>query len=128
VKFGTGTVTKGGLAPLPWINCRPSGLQFSFGFAIFSSGNPNPVDERSGIRNSHIEDLDGYGECQPIVQDILPEDIIDGTWERTIELMASRRGNDKDGRMYTIIITATDNMGNSTTKEIEIIVPHDRGN
>jgi hypothetical protein len=33
------------LAPLPWINCRPSGLQFSFGFAIFSSGNPNPKED-----------------------------------------------------------------------------------
>ena len=71
--------------------------------------------------------IDEYGECEPEVQDILPEDIIDGNWERTIELMASRRGNDKDGRTYTIIVTATDNLGNAITKEIEVIVPHDQG-
>jgi hypothetical protein len=41
--------------------------------------------------------------------------------------MASRRGNDKDGRTYTIIITATDNLGNAITNEIEVIVPHDQG-
>jgi hypothetical protein len=40
--------------------------------------------------------------------------------------MASRKGNDKDGRKYTVIITATDNLGNTVTNEIEIIVPHDQ--
>jgi hypothetical protein len=85
------------------------------------------VDVGSGIQSIHIEVIDEYGECQPEVQDILPEDIIDGNWERTIELMASRRGNDKDGRTYTIIITATDNLGNAITNEIEVIVPHDQG-
>jgi hypothetical protein len=41
--------------------------------------------------------------------------------------MASRKGNDKDGRKYTIIVTATDNLGNDITKQIEVIVPHDQG-
>jgi hypothetical protein len=85
------------------------------------------MDMGSGIQNIHLEVIDEYGECEPVVQDILPEDIIDGNWERTIELMASRRGNDKDGRTYTIIVTATDTLGNVITKEIEIIVPHDQG-
>jgi len=86
------------------------------------------VDMGSGIQSIHIEVIDEYGECEPEVQDILPEEIIDGTWERTIELMASRRGKDKDGRTYTIIVTATDSLGNVIAKEIEIIVPHDQGN
>ena len=85
------------------------------------------VDMGSGVQSIHIEVIDEYGEYQPEVQDILPEDIIDGTWERTVELMASRRGNDKDGRTYTIIVTATDNLGNAITKEIEVIVPRDQG-
>jgi len=41
--------------------------------------------------------------------------------------MASKKGNDKDSRKYTIIVTATDNIGNAITKEIEVIVPHDQG-
>jgi sialidase-1 len=86
------------------------------------------IDPGSGIQYIHIEVVDEHGEYEPVVQDILPEDIIDGNWERTIELMASRRGNDKDGRTYTIIMTAMDNLGNAITKEIEVIVPHDQGN
>jgi hypothetical protein len=66
-------------------------------------------------------------ECEPVIQDILPGEIIDGNWERTVELMASKKGNDKDGRKYTIIVTAADNLGNAVTKEIEVIVPHDSG-
>jgi hypothetical protein len=84
-------------------------------------------DTGSGIQSIHIEVIDEYGECQPVIQDILPDEIVDGHWERTIELMASRKGNDKDGRKYTIIVTATDNLGNAMTKEIEVIVPHDQG-
>lgn len=83
-------------------------------------------DLGSGIQNIHIEVVDEYDECEPLVQDILPNEIIDGNWERTIELMASKKGNDKDGRKYTVIVTATDNLGNSATNEIEIIVPHDQ--
>jgi len=42
-------------------------------------------------------------------------------------LRASKKGSDKDGRKYTIIVTATDSLGNAITKEIEVIVPHDKG-
>jgi hypothetical protein len=84
------------------------------------------VDTGSGIQSIHIEVIDEYGECEPMVQDILMEEIVDGYWERMIELRASRRGNDKDGRKYTIIVTATDILGNMSVKEIEVIVPHDQ--
>jgi hypothetical protein len=85
-------------------------------------------DLGSGIQSIHIEVVDEYGEWEPAVQDILPSEIVDGNWERTVELMASRRGDDEDGRKYTIIVTATDNLGNAITTEIEVIVPHDQGN
>jgi hypothetical protein len=83
-------------------------------------------DQGSGIQSIHIEIVDEYNECEPIIQDILPSEIIDGNWERTIELMASRHGDDEDGRKYTIIVTATDNLGNAITKEIEVVVSHDQ--
>jgi len=85
-------------------------------------------DLGNGIQSIHIDVVDEYDECEPTVEDILPDEIIDGNWERTIELMASKKGNDKDGRKYTIIITATDTLGNAVTKEIEVIVSHDQGN
>jgi sialidase-1 len=85
------------------------------------------IDPGSGIQSIHIKVVDEYGECEPIIQDILPGEIVNGNWERTIQLMASRRGNDRDGRKYTIIVTAKDNLGNIATKEIDIIVPHDQG-
>jgi hypothetical protein len=40
--------------------------------------------------------------------------------------MALRHGNDKDGFVYTIIVTVSENSGNTMTKEIEVIVPHDQ--
>jgi hypothetical protein len=85
------------------------------------------VDQGSGIQRIHIDVIDEYGEFEPTVQDILPEEIIDGYWERTIQLLASRDGNDEDGRIYTIKITVSDNLGNITVREVEVIVPHDQG-
>jgi hypothetical protein len=85
------------------------------------------LDAGSGIRSIHIEVMDEYGTCQPVVTDIGTGEIVNGNWERTIQLEASRKGNDKDSRMYTIRVTATDNAGNVTTKEIIVIVPHDPG-
>jgi hypothetical protein len=84
-------------------------------------------DTGSGIKSIHIQVIDEYGTCQPAVPDIGPGDIINGNWIRTIQLEASRQGNDKDGRKYTIRVMATDNAGNTTVKEIVVIVPHDQG-
>jgi hypothetical protein len=84
-------------------------------------------DPGSGLRTIHIEVVDEYGTCQPTVTDIGLDEIVNGQWERTIQLDASRKGNDKDGRKYTIRVTATDNVGNKTVREIEVIVPHDQG-
>lgn len=47
-------------------------------------------DLGSGIQSIHIEVVDEYDECEPTVEDILPGEIIDGNWERTIEV--DRRG------------------------------------
>jgi hypothetical protein len=84
-------------------------------------------DTGSGIKSIHIQVIDEYGTWQPTVPDIGPREIINGNWIRTILLEASRKGNDKDGRKYTIRVTATDNAGNTTVKEIVVIVPHDQG-
>jgi len=43
-----------------------------------------------------------------------------------IPLMASRLGNDWDGRVYEIIVTVTDPSGLSATESVKVVVPHDR--
>jgi len=46
---------------------------------------------------------------------------------QTIELEAARKGNDKDGRIYTIKVLATDLAGNTSIATTQVIVPHDQG-
>jgi hypothetical protein len=45
----------------------------------------------------------------------------------SLNLQAARAGNNKDGRQYTVTITATDQSGNISTANVKIIVPHDQG-
>lgn len=45
---------------------------------------------------------------------------------QTIKLQASRRGNDRDGRKYTIKLSASDLAGNTSIATFEVIVPHSR--
>jgi hypothetical protein len=45
----------------------------------------------------------------------------------TITLVASRRGNDRDGRTYTITVTVTDPSADSASDTTTVTVLHDRG-
>jgi hypothetical protein len=51
----------------------------------------------------------------------------DGSYGFTIQLPASRLGTDKDGRVFTIRILATDGAGNVSTTATRVIVPHSQG-
>ena len=73
------------------------------------------VDDLSGIKTVVFEVIDEYNEIKPTINDF--GDII--------KLIAWRDGNDKDGRHYTIKVTAEDNAGNVAEKEISVIVPYD---
>jgi hypothetical protein len=50
----------------------------------------------------------------------------DGRYAFTIPLQASRRGDDPDGRQYTIIVSATDTAGNEESATTDVTVPHDQ--
>ena len=52
-------------------------------------------------------------------------DIDDDSGIITLRFRAESSGSG-DGRIYTIAITATDEAGNSSTSDVEIIVPHDK--
>ncbi len=47
-------------------------------------------------------------------------------WAEVLTVEASRRGNDRDGRLYRVTATLTDRAGNITTAAADIVVPHDR--
>jgi probable HAF family extracellular repeat protein len=65
--------------------------------------------------------MDEYGQIQPSGNLTLGAD---GSYAFTVELEASRRGNDRDGRHYTIAVSARDNLGNPGFKSTLVTVPH----
>jgi hypothetical protein len=52
---------------------------------------------------------------------------LDGHYTFTIDLEASRKGNDPDGRQYTITVRAVDDEGNEGSARAIVRVPHDLG-
>jgi hypothetical protein len=67
--------------------------------------------------------LDEYGLVQPKGAVSLSAD---GSYSFTIQLQASRNGNDKDGRQYHITVSGEDNVGNMGSSSTLVIVPHDQ--
>ena len=51
----------------------------------------------------------------------------DGSYLFTVQLQASRHSDDPNGRLYAIVVNASDNAGNSASATANIVVPHDQG-
>ncbi len=82
-----------------------------------------PVTLTAQVKSNEPIDGLGDGDTAP---DWAELQIDQGTGTITLQLRAERSGSD-NGRVYTITITATDDSGNSSTADVEIIVPHDKG-
>jgi hypothetical protein len=67
---------------------------------------------------------DEYDSVQPSDDISLGED---GRYTAIIPLQASRKGNDRDGRRYTITVYAHDTKGNEGSAATSVTVPHDQG-
>jgi len=65
--------------------------------------------------------MDEYGQIQPSGSLTLTAD---GSYAFTVALEASRRGNDQDGRHYTITVSTRDTIGNPGFKSATVTVPH----
>jgi len=75
------------------------------------------ADSGSGTASIVFTIVDEYGIVQPAI----------AGFNTTIQLQATRKGTDKDGRFYTITAIATDKAGNQTSASTTVLVPHDRG-
>ena len=68
--------------------------------------------------------VDEYGFVQPSGAVSLAAD---GSYSFAVSLQASRYDVDKDGRHYTITVSAHDLAGNTASATAVVTVPHDRG-
>jgi hypothetical protein len=65
---------------------------------------------------------DEYGQVQPSGPVAVGNN---GIYSFVINLQASVNGNDMDGRLYTIKVSAQDNAGNGNSASTRLVVPHD---
>jgi len=72
-----------------------------------------------GVQASTCQVIDEYGQIQP--SGSVP--LVNGGYSFTVTLQASRRGNDQDGRHYTIAVSARDNAGNLGRALATVTVP-----
>jgi hypothetical protein len=67
---------------------------------------------------------DEYGLVQPSGSIIIGPG---GSYSFAVSLVAARDGNDRDGRMYTIVVNSEDTAGEVGSCSAIVIVPHDHG-
>ena len=72
----------------------------------------NASDALSGIGSANFNVIDEYGVTQPSGSVTVQAN---GSYSFTLSLPATRQGNDKNGHLYTIVVTVLDRAGNSKT-------------
>jgi len=105
---------------------NPSSLWPPNGKMITVTVSGTVTDSQSGVNlgSGIFAVTDEYGSVQPSGVFNVNSD---GTYSFSISLEASRNGNDKDGRQYTIAVSAKDQAGNVGSASAGVVVPHDQG-
>ena len=78
------------------------------------------IDEENPYITKVLVD-DEYDLVEPTI-----ETYYQTSYNQNIQLQASRRGDDLDGRTYLITVITNDLAGNEAQQQIEVIVPHDQ--
>ena len=92
--------------------------------AIDLSGSVSSPDG-CDIDEAWFELTDEYGELDQKKVDLEIND--DGNFSVSVPMVASRKGNDKDGRLYTVKFFAENDAGVGESPETSVIVLHDNG-
>ena len=82
------------------------------------------VPEGCSIDRPRYQLTDEYGELDKVETLQLGAD---GNFTVAIPMVASRKGNDKDGRLYTVKFEAENEAGVGESVETNIVVMHDNG-
>jgi probable HAF family extracellular repeat protein len=108
--------------PVITVSASPSTLRPPNGrlVTVMVSGAITDGATGSGVQASMYQVTDEYGQIQPSGNLTLDEG---GQYGFTVALEASRNGNDRDGRQYTITVSATDHAGNSSSASATVTVP-----
>jgi hypothetical protein len=87
------------------------------------SGTITDEPDGSGVEPSSAayQVTDEYGQIQPSGSVPLESD---GSYAFSVDLQASRRGTDRDGRQYLIVVSAIDKAGNLGSESTIATVPH----
>ncbi len=80
------------------------------------------VPDGCEIDNAQYQLTDEYGELDKV--DALQLNV-DGSFAVAIPVVASRKGNDKDGRLYTVKFVAENEAGVGESVETNIVIMHD---
>ncbi|HEU4769575.1 MAG TPA: hypothetical protein VFS77_19570, partial [Pyrinomonadaceae bacterium] len=70
------------------------------------------TDGLSGVASANFNVIDEYGVAQPSGSVTVQAN---GTYSFTLSLPATKNGGDKDGHLYTIVVTGIDRAGNSSS-------------
>jgi uncharacterized lipoprotein YddW (UPF0748 family) len=84
------------------------------------------TDVGTGVSSITFRVVDEYGEVEPLIPAIAGSGAPFVRWSKELQLQAFRRGEDRDGRTYTIEVTVTDGACNTRTATTTVVVPHDR--
>jgi len=112
--------------PVVSVAANPSSLQPHNGNMVPVTVSGNIADSLSGVDPSTatFAVVDEYGSVQPQGPVSLGPG---GSYSFVVSLQASRRGNDQNGRQYTITVRARDYAGNPGSSATIVRVPHDQG-
>lgn len=80
------------------------------------------VPDGCEIENAQYQLIDEYGELDKI-EDLQVDD--GGSFAVAVPMVASRKGDDKDGRLYTVKFVAENEAGVGESVETKIVVKHD---
>jgi uncharacterized lipoprotein YddW (UPF0748 family) len=86
--------------------------------------NGQGTDAASGLASVTYVVTDEYGAALGIPARTLAGP--SASWSDVVAVLAARRGDDRDGRLYRIRATLTDAAGHTTTATADVLVPHDR--